>query len=127
MQLSMALEARTALERIGDGEVAGAIEGVDAERARLARHDAVVLFLLVLVHVEARHAVHGDARAVERRADLPRAEEAVAVPEEAARGARAAHVALHRVLRMRLPLAQQALARIEVQLLVELAALDGGV
>ena len=59
-------------------------------RLRHQPHDARHLFLGVLVLGEAIHAVQRDARAVERRADLPGAEELAAAVEEPPGGKRRA-------------------------------------
>src|SRR5438105_938864 len=123
----MALETRTAHERIGDGQVAVAVDRVHAEdRAgilrRRARLDAAILFLGVLVGREPCHAMQRDARAVDRRADLPGPIQAVAVPEEAPGGTGAAHIRLDRVAAVRGPLSHEAIGAEEMELVVDLAA-----
>src|SRR5688500_10535051 len=101
------LKPGPASERVGHGEGAGAVERVDAQGARVGGHDAAFLLLGVFVGAQPGHAMQRDAGAVERRADLARAVEAVAAAEEAPGGAAAAHVALHRVPAVRLPFAHE--------------------
>src|SRR6476661_3846265 len=93
-------------ECIDDGELAGAVDRVQAEQAAAARRQqALDLALGELVGRQAQHAAERDARAVERRVYLRGPVQRAVPPEERARRPRAAHVRLHRVPAMRLPAA----------------------
>src|SRR4051794_40992629 len=117
-------ETGAAQESVRDAERARPVDGVEAQDAvASAGHDATHFFLGVVEVVQARDAVHRDARAVERRADLRRPDELAVLHEEAPRGPGVAHVRLHGIAAMRLPLAQEALGAEDVQLVVDLAAL----
>src|SRR5712664_2212767 len=72
-------------ERVDHGKVAGAVYGMDAEEAVLARRqDALDLALRVVLQREAQHAVDGQARAIQRGADLRRPAQGAVAPVELA-------------------------------------------
>src|SRR5947208_11938344 len=101
-------ETRAAREHVGDAQVAGAIDRVQADEVRArGRKDAALLDLGVLARREPGHALQAHARAVDRRADLRRAIERAALGEKISRGPRAANVGLHGVARMRRPRPEQ--------------------
>src|SRR5712671_4794046 len=114
-----ASQAPPARERVDHGEVAGAVYGMDAEQAVLARRqDALDLPLRVVLQRQAQHAVDRQARAVERGADLRRPAQGAVLPVELACGAGAARIGLHRVAPVRLPVPEQALGVEKMQLVV---------
>ena len=90
------------------------------------RQEALHLPLGIVLRRELEHALDGEAGAVARHAHLRRAVEHAVAREEPAGGARGARVGLHRVLRMRLPVAREPLGVEEMQLVVEHAALARG-
>src|SRR6476469_3588433 len=127
-RLMRSVEPRAAHEGVRHAQVAGADHGVQAEHAVAGRgQDAAFFLLLEALLVQPRHALQRDAGAVERRADLRRPVEVAVVLEEPPGGARAAHVALHRIACERRPLAQQRFAGEQVQLVVDLRAVGGDV
>src|SRR4051812_40012791 len=98
----VSLESPALAEGIDAGQLAGAVDGVQAEDSRGAvGQDALDLPLAVFVRCQAQHAVDRKAGAVSRHADLRRPVERAVAHEERTGRPRAARVGFHRVARVR--------------------------
>src|SRR3954469_8089585 len=109
-RVSMALDSTTPCECVYHRQIGRPVHGVQPEKSGLRRRqDALDLALDVVLRRELGHALDGEPGAVARHADLRRPVEDAFALEEPSRRARGARIGLHRVLRVRLPVAEEPL------------------